>query len=124
MPDYIRINNLLPDSAKVMQLSREWACSLDEALGGMVRWLCWLDLHTTDGKTGLTVSELSELIFHDDSPNPNVVDGLIAIGWAAVGKDGYVYSVDFEKYNGPTAKLRAWNAARQKACRKRKKSEI
>lgn len=122
MTDYIRINNLLPDSAKVMQLSREWDCSLDEALGGMVRWLCWLDLHTTDGKTGLTVSELSKLVFHED--NPAAVNGLIAIGWAAVGKDGYVYSVDFEKYNGPTAKLRAWNAARQKAYRKRKKSEI
>lgn len=119
MPDYIRINNLLPDSAKVMQLSREWDCSLDEALGGMVRWLCWLDLHTTDGKTGLTVSELSKLVFHED--NPAAVNGLIAIGWAAVGKDGYVYSVDFEKYNGPTAKLRAWNAARQKAYRKQKK---
>ena len=107
---------------KVMQLAREWNSSIDEALGGMVRWLCWLDLYTTDGKTELTARELNEMVFHEEGSDS--VDGLIAIGWAAVDEEGSVYSVNFEKYNGPTAKLRAWNAARQKACRKRKKSEI
>ena len=118
MTDYIRIKNLLPDSVKVMQLSREWVCSLDEALGGMVRWLCWLDLHTTDGKTGLTVSELSELVFHED--NTEVVNGLIVIGWAATDADGKVYAVDFDKYCTPTAKKRISGMERQRKHRAKK----
>lgn len=117
MTDYIRIKNTLPNSPKVMQLSREWACSLDEALGGMVRWLCWLDIHTTDGKTGLTVSELSELVFHESSTD--VVNGLIAIGWAEL-VDGMVCAVDFDRYCTPTAKNRISGVERQRKHRAKK----
>ena len=101
--DAVRIINSLPDNPKVMQLAREWKSTPDEALGGMVRWLCWLDKYTTDGKTGLKQGELDKLIFSGKEK----MSGLIKLGWAEPDRDGNINSVKFDIFNGPTAKRRA-----------------
>ena len=115
--NHINIFNSLPDSPKVAQFSRVWKCSQDEALGIMVRWLCWLDKYTVDGKTSITAKEADALIFSGKKHTA----GLITMGWAAEDKDGLVYSVDFSLYNGPTAKKRAIETAKKRKQRANKK---
>ena len=108
--NFVRIANTLPDTPKVALLARAWMCKFDEALGGMVRWLCWLDKHTKDGKTGLRTEELDALIFGKRGR----MAGLIKVGWAEVDRFGIVSSTEFEKYNGPTAKAKALAAAKKR----------
>lgn len=108
--NFVRIQNTLPQNPKVALLARMWKCNFDEALGGMVRWLCWLDKHTTDGVTVLTCDELDKLVFGGS----HRVAGLIKLGWAIADKDCYISSVDFDKHNGPTAKTRAIATAKKR----------
>lgn len=115
---HINIFNTLPDSPKVALFAREWKCKPDEALGLMVRWLCWLDKHTKDGRTQLTEKEVEQLIFSGKKR----LSGFIKMGWAAKDKDGFIYSVDFDLYNGPTAKKRVQDAARQRKNREKQKN--
>lgn len=113
----ITIFSSLPDSPKVAQFARSWKCSQDEALGHMVRWLCWLDRYTTDGKTTLTEKETDTLIFS----GKKYTACLIRMGWAGVDKAGLVYAVDFDLYNGPTAKKRMMETAKKRKQRANKK---
>lgn len=117
--NWVKIQNNLPDSPKVIQLARCMQVSEAYALGVAVRWLCWLDKHTEDGKTGLLVQEVAKSICgHTDA-----VKALQGIGWADVDEDGTVYAVNFDKYNSPTAKAKTLAAARQKKSRLNKKSQ-
>lgn len=117
MTAYIRVKNTLPSSPKVMRLARELECSQVSALGIMVRWLAWLDMHTVDGKTGLTPLETNLLVFGNGGLE--YVDALAAIGWAEV-VDGKVCAVNFEKYCTPTAKSRISACERQRKHRNKK----
>lgn len=114
--NFVRISNTLPQSPKVALFAREMRCSFDEALGYMLQWLCWLDKHTEDGKTKLHVHELDKLIFAGRLRT----HAFIALGWATEDKDGHVCSVDFEQYNGPTAKAKALAAAKKRNQRSKK----
>lgn len=118
MTDMSHINILtsLPDSPKVALLARLWKCSTDKALGRMVRWLCWLDEYTTDGKTNLLQKDIDSLVFR----GKKYTAGLIEANWAAEDKDGLVYSVDFAQYNGPTAKRRMIETAKKRLQRAEK----
>lgn len=100
-----------------MLIARELDCSLDEALGVMVRWLAWLDMHTTDGKTGLSLAEVDSLVFGNACQEYS--KALVAIGWAEV-VDGKVCATDFDKYCTPTAKSRISACERQRKLRSKK----
>lgn len=117
--NWVRINTTLPDSAKVIALSRLLKCSLNEALGVMVRWLCWLDSHTEDGKSGLLMGEVDDLI----CGKSGACSALCAIGWVDGDANGYVCAVDYEKYNTPNTKAKTLAAARQKKSRNNKKQK-
>lgn len=115
--NWVKIQNNLPDSPKVIQLARCMQVSEAYALGVAVRWLCWLDKHTEDGKTGLLSHEVAKAICgHSDA-----VKALQGIGWADIAEDGTVYAVNFDKYNSPTAKARTLQAARKANQRANKK---
>lgn len=103
----------LPRKPKLAQLARYWKCSHDEALGGMVRWLCWLNEHTPDGRTGLTAAELNTLVF----AGAYRVAGLVKLGWAETDKAGLVSATEFDKYNSRQAK------ARLKECEKKRRQK-
>lgn len=120
MADFIRIKNTLPESPKVIQLARELHCGRFAALGFMVRWLAWLDMHTEDGKTELSSDELNAYVFPD--LNCDGLSALVAIGWAEL-VDGKVCAVDFDQYCTPTAKKRIASAARQRKHRAKKNNE-
>lgn len=108
--NHINIFNTLPDSPKVAQFAKVWKCSTDEALGRMVRWLCWLDKYTTDGKTTITAEGVDALVFS----GKKCTAGLVKMGWAGEDADGLVFAVDFTLYNGPTAKKRAIETAKKR----------
>lgn len=120
MADFIRIKNTLPSSPKVMRLARELECSQEEALGIMVRWLAWLDMHTEDGKSELSTKEVNSLVFGHSFRE--YAEALVAIGWAEL-VDGKVCAVDFDQYCTPTAKKRIASAARQRKHRAKKNNE-
>lgn len=100
-----------------MHLARELECSQEEALGVMVRWLAWLDMHTIDGKTGLSETEANRLVFGHGLRE--YTEALVAIDWAEV-VDGMVCAVDFDRYCTPTAKSRIANCERQRKHRNKK----
>lgn len=119
MTAYIRVKNTLPSSPKVMRLARELECSQEEALGVMVRWLAWLDMHTVDGKTGLDTTEANQLVFGHGLRE--YTEALVAIGLAEV-VDGKVCAVNFEQYCTPTAKSRISACERQRKHRTKKRA--
>ncbi|MBR4008171.1 hypothetical protein [Fibrobacter sp.] len=119
MTDYIRIKNTLPNSPKVIQLARELHCGRFAALGLMVHWLAWLDMHTEDGKTELSSDEVNAYVFYDQ--NCDGLSALVSIGWAEL-VDGKVRAVDFDKYCTPTAKSRISACERQRKHRNKKRS--
>lgn len=78
------------------------------ALGLAVKWLCWIDEQTEDGKTHLLPGELDEEMGWE-----GLASALISIGWAAEDEEGRVVALEFDKHSGETAKKRA-EAARRK----------
>lgn len=78
------------------------------ALGLAVKWLCWIDEQTEDGKTHLLPGELD-----DEMGWEGLASALISIGWAAQDEEGRVVALEFDKHSGETAKKRA-EAARRK----------
>lgn len=98
-------------------LARHLKCNKLCALGLAVTWLCWVDEQTTDGATSILPDELDdELGFRGGA------DALCEIGWAALGEDGYVRALEFDKHCGETAKARADGARRTALSKARKKA--
>ena len=114
--DWVRVNNLLPDCPKVLQLADCLGVCRDAALGVMVRWLCWLDVYTVDGCTGLDAARVERFVLGVE----RAVEGLVQIGWAVVDDDGLVCALDWERFNAPSAKRRALTARRVQRCRAKK----
>lgn len=114
---WVRVNNTLPGSPKVIALARLLGCSMAEALGLAVRWFCWLNTHTADGKSGLPPGDVDAHIF--GVKGACVAFG--AIGWAKLDEAGHVCAVDYEVYNGAQAKRRAQGAARVRRLRAKNK---
>ena len=115
--NWVRVNNSLPGSPKIIALARELCCSVNEALGVAVRWLCWLDAHTVDGKSGLLANEVNFMVCDQDG----ATEALESIGWAEVDDNGYVYAKNYDEFCSAGAKKRAQGAARVKRMRERKK---
>ena len=95
--------------ARLLQIDRM------HAVGLALTWLAWLDEQTVDGCSGLTPEELDGMLGVQ-----GVTDALIAIGWCEIDEAGEVRAVDWEQYNGETAKQRALSARRM--ARKRLRS--
>lgn len=115
--NWVRINTTLPDSPKLIALARRLDCSMNEALGVAVRWLCWLDSHTADGKSGLYAPEVDDVVCQKESAST----ALCEIGWAYKNEDDFICAVDYETYNTPNTKAKTLAAARQKKSRLNKK---
>lgn len=112
MADWIKVRHALVRSSKVRLLAKELNLTMKGkqllALGLAVKWLCWIDEQTENGETCLMPSELDEEIGWE-----GLASGLVSIGWAALGDDGRIVAVDFDKHSGDSAKKRA-EAARRK----------
>lgn len=104
--NWVRINTTLPDSPEVMQLSEALRIDPDWAFGLAARWLCWLDNFSESGETRCTRTMV------DRKFRKGFTAALELIGWAEVDGGGQVHAVNFEKYNGESAKKRAESAVR------------
>lgn len=120
MADWIKVRHALVRSAKLRLLAKELNLGMKGkqliALGLAVKWLCWIDEQTENGETCLMPSELDEEIGWE-----GLASGLVSIGWAALGDDGRIVAVDFEKHSGDTAKKRA-EAARRKGLQREREA--
>lgn len=79
-----------------------------EAVGVAVEWFCWVDAQCADGYTGLLPKQVDEVM-----ECKRLAEALLAVGWAFVGADGFLYVQDFDQHNGEGAKARALAAERQ-----------
>ncbi|MCI6981249.1 MAG: hypothetical protein MR894_03455 [Akkermansia muciniphila] len=104
---WIRIETSLPRSPKMHRLARLLKIDRMHAVGLALTWLAWLDEQTVDGCSGLTPEELDSMLGLQ-----GVADALQAIGWCEIDEAGEVRAVDWEQYNGETAKQRALSARR------------
>lgn len=82
------------------------------AVGLALTWLAWLDEQTVDGCSGLTPEELDGMLGMQ-----GVADALRAIGWCEIDEAGEVRALDWEQYNGESAKKRAMAARRKERSR-------
>lgn len=104
---WIRIENSLPRNRKMVQLARELHCNRMTALGIAVTWLSWLDEQTVDGRTGMCCEEADDILGFKGAGS-----ALVSIGWAELDEHGALVAVDWEQYNGESAKKRALSARR------------
>ena len=88
------------------------------AVGLALTWLAWLDEQTVDGCSGLTPEELDGMLGMQ-----GVTDALLAIGWCEIDEAGEVRALDWEQYNGESAKKRALGARRFERYAARKKAD-
>lgn len=112
MSNWIKVVNTLPRSQSVFALARVLKCKRHAALGLAVDWFCWLDEHSTDGETGMSDEEISEVL-----GEKNAAKALAAVGWIEHDAAGFVLAVDFGKHNGISAKQRAETARRVAKCK-------
>lgn len=117
MADWIKVRHALVRSAKMRRMARALNCKSQLTMLGLaVKWLCWIDEQTEDGKTHLLPDELDE-----EMGWRGCAHALISIGWADLDEQGRVVAVDFDKHSGETAKKRAENARRQAEFKERKR---
>lgn len=57
MASWVKIVNTLPRSRSIYALMRKLRCKRQAALGLAVDWLCWLDVNSTNGETGVLDDE-------------------------------------------------------------------
>ena len=91
----------------MVQLARALGCNRMAALGVAVTWLAWLDEQTVDGRTGLCAEEVDDVLGFERAGA-----ALGSIGWAELDEHGALVAVDWEQYNGESAKQRALSARR------------
>ena len=114
---WIRIETSLPRSPKMHRLARLLQIDRMQAIGLALTWLAWLDEQTVDGCSGLTPEELDGML-----GVPGASDALQRIGWCEVDDAGEVRAVDWEQYNGESAKKRALTARRVERSRIKSRS--
>ena len=105
---WIKLVTTLPRSAKLMAFAQVLRMKRREALGVAVDWFCWMDVQCTDGCTGMLPQQVDEVM-----ECKRLAEALLAVGWAFVGADGFLYVQDFDQHNGEGAKARALAAERQ-----------
>lgn len=97
----------LARSAKIVQFAQVLRMRRREALGAAIEWFCWVDAQCADGCTGLLPAQVDDVL-----ECKRLADALLAVGWAFVGADGFLYITDYEQHNGENAKQRAMAAER------------
>ena len=113
---WIKVEVTLPTKPVVMHVKRACGCSVNEAIGLIVRVLTWADGLTADGVCeGYVLEDLDE---HFDALG--LAAGLLMAGWIYVNEDGWVAFDNWENHNGEGAKKRAMDARRSGKYRTRK----
>lgn len=107
MASWIKLQVTLARSAKIVQFAQVLRMRRREALGVAVEWFCWVDSQCSNGCTGLLPAQVDDVL-----ECKRLADALLAVGWAFVGTDGFLYITDYEQHNGESAKQRAMAAER------------
>jgi hypothetical protein len=117
---WIQVDTSLPDKAVVMHVKRACNCSANEAIGLIVRVLCWADGVTADGVCrGFRPEDVDE---HFGASFLAV--GLLNAGWIYQNEEGWVvFSKWGEEHNGDSTKKRNQNTKRVSKHRERKRAE-
>ena len=104
---WIKVMTPLPRSAKLMAFAQVLRMKRREALGVAVDWFCWMDVQCTDGCTQMLPKQVDEVM-----DCKRLAEALLAVGWAYVGTDGFLWITDWAQHNGEGAKTRALGATR------------
>lgn len=117
---WIQVDTSLPDKAVVMHVKRACNCSANEAIGLIVRVLCWADGITADGVCrGFRPEDVDERFGASF-----LAVGLLNAGWIYQNEEGWVvFSKWGEEHNGDSTKKRNQNTKRVSKHRERKRAE-
>ena len=113
---WIKVMTTLPRSAKLMAFAQVLRMKRREALGVAVDWFCWMDVQCTDGCTQMLPRQVDEVM-----ECKRLAEALLAVGWAYVGTDGFLWITDWAQRNGEGAKTRALNLQRVNSFRNKDK---
>lgn len=115
---WVKLEVTLPNKPVVQHVKRACQCSMNEAVGLVVRVLCWADGITEDGVCeGYTPSDVDETF-----GAIGLAAGLLNAGWVTQTADGWLAFLDWDRHNGETAKKRALNARANAAFRDRQRA--
>lgn len=112
METWLKLRHTLTRDPKLRILMRHLRIDQLTALGLAVRWLAWIDEHTTDGNTQLTAEEMDA-----ELGIAGAYQALAAIGWTTETAEHTVQAVDYSKHCGETAKARSREASRKATVR-------
>lgn len=107
--DWIQMRTNLGRDPRVKCIARALGINRAEAVGHLHAFWSWVDQHSTDGRMrGSTLDDVDE----ETIPGFGAALCQPEVGWLQEVVGGLLV-VDFEVYNGTTAKTRAANARRQ-----------
>lgn len=117
---WIKLEVTLPNKPVVQHVKRACQCSINEAVGLVVRVLCWADGITEDGVCeGYTPADVDETFGAS-----GLAAGLLNAGWVTQTSDGWLAFLDWDRHNGENAKKRALNARAAVKSRANKKDQM
>ncbi len=117
-PPWMKLELKTPDKTQVYAMAAHLKKDPDLMLGKLVRWWCWLDLHTTDEHTHMHPDSVDALL-----GCKGFARAMIAAGWAVLADDGAVDVVRWSEHNGKGAKSRVQNAVDVANCKANKKEK-
>lgn len=104
--DWIKMEVGLPEKPEVWQIAGMVGIDADSVVGKLLKVWRWFDAHTESGSARGTPQLLDAIC-----GQPGFADALVAAGWLVVA-DGRLTTVNFDKHNGKTGKMRAETARR------------
>ena len=116
---WIHIDTTLPNKPVVMLVKRTVKCSANEAIGLIVRVLCWADGITADGVCkGYCLEDLDE---HFGATG--LAEGLVNAGWIYQNEDGWVAFKNYDNHMSECAKKRDEDRLRKSKSRENQKAK-
>lgn len=100
--DWMKIELSTPEKPEIYRIGMSLDIDTDSVLGKLVRFWCWFNAHSIDGK-----EPADAVFFLDKMVGCNgFCDALIEVGWLETDGE-YIQVEKFDRHNGDGAKKRA-----------------
>ncbi len=104
-PPWMKVELKTPDKTRIYAMAAALKKDPDLVLGKLVRWWCWIDMHTTDEHTHMLPDSVDALV-----RCKGFTQAMQDVGWVVLAADDTVDVVRWGEHNGRGAKKRVQNA--------------
>jgi len=106
--EWIKLEHGTIDKPEVYAIARKLKIPHEKAVVLLLRYWLWLDLNSRDGSvTQMFAEVLDSVVRHS-----GFTDALLDVEWLRKRKDGSIWTPNYDRHNGKTAKTRALAAQR------------